>query len=180
MRREVSRDLTDSARDFETIVWPEIKHWCRGGRLVQMEDPAALGLAKDWDTLAGIDAWQVVQDVGIRGIASRVQWSPKPWHSFTVRTVRSSGYTTEMEKRLGALREDAGWLFPALTVQAYLPARGRGPLLYACMARTMDLYTYVENHRPPTRVNPVDGNVFSVLWVDNLRAHGVNVKETTI
>src|SRR5690606_6164676 len=89
VRAEVARDLSRSAAAFRDIVWPEIKQWCRGGEIIPVESVTESGFASALDQLAGIDAWQAVEDIGMRGIASRVQWVAKPYRSFTIRETRT-------------------------------------------------------------------------------------------
>lgn len=119
------------------MVWPTIKGWCRGGELVPVESVTSNDFASQLDMLSGIDAWQVAEGLaGMRGIASRVQYGTS-YDSFTVRTTLPSGADTELQKRQAALADpDAGWLYPALTVQAYVKD---GTLLTAAMVRTKDL-----------------------------------------
>lgn len=171
MLRTVEDDLRASAWAFKQLVWPAISPWCGGGRLEPVELSTAKGLARDFDVLAGIDAWQLCDQRGyMRGIASRVQWPPaglrrngQPWQTFTVRRRRDTGTTTEFEKRLDAIRSrDAGALYPALTVQAYLKS-GRGPLLSAAVMRTRDLYEHIAEHGAPTR-RTTNAEFFYLAW----------------
>lgn len=164
MRPDVARDLGDSAHDFLRVVWPVIKPWCRGGELKPVEAVAPQEFEKQLDTLAGIDAWQVVSGEGIRGISSRIQWPRRVdayarmcgprwpaqmsedgdqwWESFTIRKSRSNGATTEWEKRIRALDDVAsGFIRPSLIVHAYIQRpRRTGDLLYVCMCRADDLF----------------------------------------
>jgi hypothetical protein len=83
---------------------PEVRHWCRSGRLELVESPMAEGLLRDFDTLAGIDAWHIEDDGIVRGIASRVQVGDNDWRTFTVRSRRANGEKTEFEKRMKAYK----------------------------------------------------------------------------
>lgn len=179
MRADVLRDLTRSARDFVEIVWPVIAPVCGGGRLEPVELQHDHRFARDLDVLAGVDAWQVSDGRGIRGIASRVQYG-SAWPSFTIRAARTSGAETELAKRLAALNEDdAGWLLPGLSAHAYLEAEG-GPLLVAYVCETRPLYRYLrDGGRRTRRTNPADGNEFLVVWIDDLRTAGVEVREVS-
>lgn len=138
--------MTQSSFAFQKFVWPVVRHWCRPGRLELVESAEADGLLRDFDTLAGIDAWHVVEDEGIvRGIASRVQAGDIDWRSFTVRCRRLNGEKTEFEKRMKAIKEwRQGVIFPALTVHAYVQDYRNGPLLSVAMVYTVDLYEYLE------------------------------------
>ncbi len=151
MRADVGRDLASSAHDFERVVWPAVGRLFFGeGELIPVETDNGL-LARRWDALAGVDAWQVRDGTGMRGIASRVQWirpGGSPYNTFTVRKSRDSGALTEFEKRLRALDNPAGWLYPVLTIQAYVAEpRGHGALLSAAAAKTADVIQMIRDGR---------------------------------
>ncbi|MGD9749717.1 MAG: hypothetical protein AB7W59_01860 [Acidimicrobiia bacterium] len=148
MNDDFARDLTRSSRAFQDFVWPVVEKVCGGGRLTLVENSTARGLAKEFDTLAGIDAWQLLDDRGfMRGIASRVQEirpGREPYPTFTIRSCRFGGAATEFEKRLSAIRDrDSGALYPALTIQAYVRTWQYGPLLAAGVARTVDIFNHL-------------------------------------
>jgi hypothetical protein len=144
MQLNVANDLSDSAFDFERVVAPAILPLLGGGELVSTESVTAEGFQKDLDTLAGIDGWHLIKGKSlVRGLASRVQWCDKAWKTFTVRLSRDSGAETEFSKRLRAIENpDTGYLYPHLTIQAYIesPRRG-GQLLGAGIVKTKDLIT---------------------------------------
>ncbi len=186
MREDVARDLDDSAYDFLRLVWPAIREACGGGRLVPVESAHA----KELDTLAGVDAWQMIdQDGRMRGIASRVQWIPcwpPPWSlghntgSFTIRTERPNGSTTEFEKRWTALNDpDRGWLMPHLTIQGYCtPPKREGMLLGVSVIKTSDLINYAADvwARTRTQTNPVDNVKFKAFWWDEIQSSNIRIK----
>lgn len=178
MRAEVARDLSDSASDFANTVWPSIKHLFGHGRLLPVESAALEGLARDFDVLAGIDAWHALDSKGVmRGIASRVQWGDN-WRTFTIRRERPNGANTELAKRLYAIdHPQHNWLVPALTVQAYLtyPKPG-GRLIQAGVIRTRDLYEFARaNPCTKPRRNPEDGVWFDWYPWGALKAAGYHV-----
>lgn len=183
MRSDVKRDLSDSAYDFKRLVWPEGRLWIGGGELIHVESVTDSEFAKRLDILAGIDAWQAIQDKGIRGIASRIQWyKDKYYRSLTIRAERKSGAETELPKRLRAIKTGNGWLIPEYTFQGYVIERRKGELIYMCMVRTTDLYKYVDwrirNGKPLKKLfNPLDGNLFHSIWVEDLKAFGIDIKE---
>ena len=188
MRVEVATDLTRSAEAFAFSVWPVIGPMLGGGQLVSVESVAAIDFAKQLDVLAGIDAWQIQSNARLRGLASRVQWvTGNPYNTFTIRKSRTSGATTEYEKRLKAINNPrAGWLFPALTVQAYI-ATGTDRLLSAAGISTCDLFNFIANGTPQDhytiRTNSQDGNEFIVVDWATLRRFDVKVvvaAETTM
>lgn len=188
MRDEVARDLSDSAFDFRRVVWPEIGPWCRGGDLEPVEAVSPGPFEKQLDVLAGIDAWQIVDGAGIRGICSRIQWCkddrnglPSWFETFTIRRSRPSGASTEWEKRTKALNGEGGFIRPALIVHAYLrPPRRQGELNYVCMCFADDLFALAtEEMRGKiwySKVNPTDGVEFAVFDVHRMLEHGVRVK----
>ena len=128
-----------------------------------MESVTAKGFAKQLDILAGIDCWQVVGG-GMRGIASRVQFSGIDYRSFTVRYKRASGVTTEYEKRKLAIYGDRGLLYPYLTVQAYLTKGNE--FMSAGIIKTKDLFDCLDDIKIyETRATKSDGNIFRfVRW----------------
>jgi hypothetical protein len=114
--------LSQSAEAFESIVWPAV---CLhpdigGGELIPVESVTQKRFTQQLDIYGGIDAWQLIQPGGIRGIASRVQWGADR-QTFSIRYQTASGNETEYAKRLRALNDtDAGYLTPHFTVQAYI------------------------------------------------------------
>ena len=141
IRASVARDLSDSAFDMQRLVWPAIASWCGAGEFYPVESKADVSLAQDLDILAGIDGFQKRYKQGvIRGIASRIQWGTKDWGTFTIRLARKSGNDTEVKKRLFALaHRDEGYLYPAITVQAYITERRVGSLVSVAVAHTKEL-----------------------------------------
>jgi len=152
MRANVCTDLNDSSRAFLMAVWPKIKMACGGGDIRPVEILDDIEIAKQLDTLAGIDVWQTKTDIGVRGIASRVQFGDKAWNTFTIRLARESGSATEYEKRLDAI-ETGRFIYPYLTVQAYVTARNNPTLLSCAVCKTKDLYGFVEYRK--TIENPI-------------------------
>lgn len=182
MSGEWRKDLSVSAKAFKHIVWPAIRASCDGGELMPVEAEANEGLKNDLDVLAGIDGFQMVRESGrMRGIASRIQSMEKaktnrPYNSFTLRLERASGTKTEVEKRLEAIAgKDRGWLFPHLTVQAYVSAWD-GDLLSAAVVKTEDLFAYLKvwRHEVKTQYAP-DGNKFLACYWSCMRRRGVRV-----
>lgn len=181
MNDDVSRDMASSSLAFVTHVWPAVAAWCGDGRLEMVEDSTARGLAKEFDTLAGIDAWQLLDDRGyMRGIASRVQAGDRNWRTFTIRSRRHNGSRTEFEKRLESIRDRrAGAIYPALTIQAYVRDFVRGPLLGAAVVRTLDLFEYLDAQIEAGTVetNSTTNADFYVLRWPTMVDFGVQVRE---
>ena len=140
-------DLSWSAKVFVGLVWPILEVQI-GGRLIIVETSTKIDMATALDVKAGIDAWHVLDGYGVRGIASRVQICPpiyKPYNTFTVRKSRDSGTETEYTKRLRAIRTNDGWLYPHLTVQAYVTSEQEGQLLSFAVAQTKSLIEHIES-----------------------------------
>lgn len=185
MRLDVARDLSASASDFSRVVWPAIAHACGGGEIEPVESVTAQGIAKSLDVLSGIDAWQIIGSVGIRGIASRVQWGTKDWGTFTVRYSRPNGTKTEWHKiQEVANLTERGFIRCHLVVQAYLYGkRGeRCDLIAAHIIQAPDLYRLCQNNLEGEawyKKQVEGGEEMAVFKVDKLRAHGARVKTIT-
>ena len=75
--QHILNGLSNSASDFVNIVWPSISsaEGIGGGQIIPVEAVSSNEFASELDVLAGVDAWQIVENnKGVRGIASRVQW----------------------------------------------------------------------------------------------------------
>jgi hypothetical protein len=135
-------NLTKSARDFIKLVWPTIRQYFNNCKIRHMETVTTVTFCRELDQEAGIDAWTLDTERGMRGIASRVQWNIN-YRTFTIRKERESGAKTEFEKRLYAIRND--WLYPFYTVQAYISiAENKRELLSVAWCKTKDLIEYIE------------------------------------
>jgi hypothetical protein len=196
LRDDVRRDLSDSAYDFMRLVWPhpEMQRMLGGGRLEPVESTTSRRrIDHDLDTLAGIDAWHMLDTRGaMRSIASRVQWclcnlcrpdkarsrKHENWRTFTIRKSRPKGTPTEYEKRLYALdHRQQGWLLPALTIQAYVTKKRVGYLLGAAIVHTSALFEYARDHPRPLRYAGNGGEGFMPYAWDELLKAGISVGE---
>ncbi|HEU5379371.1 MAG TPA: hypothetical protein VFV38_28445 [Ktedonobacteraceae bacterium] len=152
LRADVRRDREQSRADFVRIVWPLVRDQCRelrGSTLRMVEGLPQNPIADDLDIDAGIDAYQRTP-WGLRGMSSRVQWW-KNYQTFTVRSQRANGSRTEYGKRLATIRRlNEGFLYPYWTIQAYLERPG-GKLLAVAVARTVELYGYIEQRKQSGR-----------------------------
>lgn len=171
MREDVLRQLSQSAAAFRNHIWPIIGPRVGGGELIHVEAVTEKGFKNDLDSLAGIDAWQVIHDLGIRGIASRVQPTDllnngKTWETFTIRSKVVSGHETEYAKRLRAV-EHPGWglLCPHLTIHSYMTSNWDKPLAIAAI-RTRDLILFVKDHNDKVCEKAVTGgnHMLTVKW----------------
>lgn len=187
--KDIAGRLEDSARDFQRLVWPRIKSSLGGGELVPVELLTNEDMNKRFDALAGVDAWQIHTERGMRGIASRVQWG-KDWSTFTIRYSTKYGNRTEYQKRMDALSTpEQHWLVPYVTIQAYVTKDHLMLLSYA-MIRTVDLFEEVSRIMEIVRIpwaqarpkgwngpyrqrTPSDGNTFIVAswdWLETTDA----------
>ena len=189
MRSDVRRDLSWSAAAFLSLVWPVVSKGCGGGELVPVENATDDDMAAQLDMLAGIDAWQMHSEKGLRGIASRVQ-EGKAWDTFTIRYARANGQETEYAKRIRALDEvEQGWLYPHLTIQAYVNDE-HSELLSCAVVRTCDLFRAAQHaeaegipdareifdHGHTIYLNRAyDNNEFIVVPWDMLQTNGVKI-----
>jgi hypothetical protein len=165
MNSDVRANMAWSAALFAAQVWPLCRDHVLGGELMQMEGRADAELARILDSMAGIDGWQI-GTCGVRGIASRIQVG-KNWRSFTIRLSVNSGARTEYEKRLAAIESCDGWMYPALTIQAYSQSRA-GPIIEAGIAYTRDVIGYISAGYHYTK--PVHNATFAVCdWATMLQ-----------
>ena len=178
---DVAHDLSDSQYEFHRVVWPALGARCGGGRIISTEG-VRRDLERELDVLGGVDAFQVVQGEAMRGISSRVQWHAPPmpdeYMTFTIRKRRRSGAPTEYSKRLRALENPGGWLFPHLTTHAYVayPRLG-GPLLSAAVATTRDVMRMIRDGCEGFhyRIQEVFNAEFYVVRWWEMRAFGLEV-----
>ena len=174
MNIHVKRALSQSAEDFRSIVWPSIAPHIGGGELQPVESVTAEGFTKILDTLSGIDAWQVIDGQGVRGIASRVQRDKDDWGTFTIRlkTQRGSSETEFAKIERITRRCKLGFLHAGLVVQAYLRANlrmRRDPCAY--VIRAHEFYPLVNAETRGTKLRP--GQVSSgKLWYEQSCGHG--------
>ena len=177
-----ARDLGDSAHDFTHIVWPQLKAvgWLTG-IMMPVEAVTDDAMKEYLDRLAGIDLWVINDDKGITGLASRIQWGARAWNSFTVRRTRVTGAATEWEKRRTAMASQGQYIYPYWSCQAYITVRpnrvnGRlascGQLLSMGLARTEDIFDYLEHAQVAHRETHSDGNTFFVAWWNQMQGAG--------
>jgi len=182
MRTKVANQLRASSSDFINVVWPAIQDQLGGGFLEPVESVTETAFTKTLDILSGIDAWQVINDVGVRGIASRVQWG-NDWRTFTVRKELWSGAETEWHKiqRAQSLM-DRGFIRAHLIVQAYLngPPGSNSDLISAYIVRAPDMYRFCNEESEGLVWYPqavTGGNTMAVFHVDRLKQAGCDVRE---
>ncbi len=173
MSYDVAQDMKWSAKLFCEQIWPLIRPYVDGGDLLKMEGRPDIQLANELDMKAGIDGWHI-NGKGMRGIASRVQEASCPWNTFTVRMSRDSGATTEFEKRKIALEDiERGWIYPAITVQAYVATK-EGPILSCGIAKTSDIIAFVTNDLH--YIKSTSNAQFAVCNWEKMQSQGYKVK----
>ncbi|MCF1432211.1 MAG: hypothetical protein LPH20_15630, partial [Shewanella sp.] len=127
-----------------------------GGELMMVEGNADKAMQSALDMQAGIDAWHINHEYGMRGIGSRIQWVYKSYDTFTYRLERASGAMTENEKRRRAIIEGGGWVYPHLTVHAYIEnPRRMGALISFAVAKTTDIIDYIERFKDSIQIQTV-------------------------
>jgi hypothetical protein len=162
-------DLSWSQKAFIDLVWPRLSPLIGKGTLKSVELYSEKGFAKELDALAGVDAWQVIDNKGIRPLASRVQIIKKgykPYNTYSIRKERTkSRARTEYEKLIMAyiLQPDKGWLAPTLTCQSYIN-KAKDTLLSSSIIKTKDLITYVYNHPENCLSKQSDNKFIAVKW----------------
>ena len=166
------KDFKDANADFagfKTELMSHIK-----GDLVNIETNDSQ-LANMFDQYSGVDAFQIINKQ-LRGVAIRVQWG-NAWNTFTIRFKRSSGTKTEYQKRCEAIFTDVGYLYPYLTIQAYLDTRGEATRILSCCAiKTKDLYQYLAINMANVRKRKCpEGNEFLYVGFDELKRHTKNI-----
>jgi hypothetical protein len=155
---DVLAEVQRSAEALRRLVWPMIAERVGGGDLLPVEGVPDDLMRKSLDTIAGVDALQILGDgSGMRAIGSRVQGTKRglqPFNTFTVRYDLPSQSKTEWQKRREALADPSlGLLYPALTVQAYCeePGPSGAPferVLTAAVVHTNDLIRVAQKYEP--------------------------------
>jgi len=153
------------------------------GQVIPVEAVTADEMRRYLDTLAGIDLWLIEERKGISGLASRVQWGPSAYNSFTIRETRYTGAETELSKRLRAIRSGGRYIYPYWTCQAYITDRpirengrlkSQGKLLSVGVALTEDICTLIIHGQCERRTNP-DGNTFAAVFWETMKEYGYEI-----
>lgn len=146
-----------SSHTFQHVVWPAISDIFGGAQIIPVETVTDSEMTRMLDVYAGVDMWMVLGDL-MYPVASRVQYGPTAWDTFTVRYSLASGNRTEYQKRRESI--DRGSLYPRITMQAYVHD---DRLLSVGWIRTDTLINLCERHMAQIRTAP-GGNQF--IWVD--------------
>ena len=164
--------MNDSHRQMIDLVMPRMLPLIGGGNIYAVETIVDNEFASRLDMECGVDLWQRLPDGGHRPIASRVQWGERAWDTFTIRRGRPSGKPTEYHKLKRAISNGWGYLYPAITVHAYIDGTRENPgeVLSAGAARTPDVMAICDEPGCEIRTNGADGTEFMVVPWDTLRA----------
>lgn len=144
--------------------------------IVSIEDIEKVGILKMLDRQSGIDAFQISKD-GIRGLGLRIQnINQHNFDTFTIRYSRKNNTTTEYEKRKKAIEDqkEKGFLYPFLTVQAYVDYDTK-EVLKISIVKTESLYNYIDENldmilkKQKRTVN--DGNELIYVNFDQLKKY---------
>jgi len=114
------------------------------------------------DQHSGIDYIRE-NEIGLQGIASRVQWG-KAWDTFSIRTKRRTGAETEFEKRKKQIKHN--YFYPFFTLQAYFDNRSDNNLLSVGIIKTTELYNIIENRPDLVHQTKSDNEFIFVRWRD--------------
>ncbi|MEA3442544.1 MAG: hypothetical protein U9R04_03520 [Chloroflexota bacterium] len=176
-----NKDLSDSAHDFIHIVCPKLREvGFLSGQVIPVEAVTADDMRRYLDMLAGIDLWVIEEKMGITGLASRIQWGPSAYDSFTIRETRHTGVETELSKRLRAIHSGGRYLYPYWSCQAYVTKRptrengylkSQGEVLSVGVASTKDICTLIIHGQYKRRLNP-DGNTFAAVFWEAMKRDG--------
>ncbi len=119
------------------------------------------------DKVSGVD-YVVKNNNDVFGIAMRIQEiapTSSSYDSFTIRSTRSSGNTTEFVKRINSIH--SGSFYPAYTIQAYVQD---GEILSAACVNTKNLYEFIKLHSYMIKKRWSDNEFLIVKWSDLLYA----------
>lgn len=167
-----TKDFADANADFSRFKAELLSHIKGDLRDVEMDNSP---IAKMFDAYCGVDSFQII-DNQVRGVAIRVQWKVN-YKTFTIRYKRANSTKTEYEKRAEAILGDRGFIYPYLTIQAYLDKRGDAQsVLSCCIVKTYDLYHYIFKNFPrlKTRKCP-EGNEFLFISFSELKKSGIKI-----
>jgi hypothetical protein len=164
--------LNKSSADFLRLVWPAVG--ARFGDPIPVESVSESSFAKELDARAGIDVWLIGMDGHMRGLASRVQWTDRPYDTFTVRVRSPRGRPTEYHKRKAEIEAIVPAIRPYYFCHAYV-STDRTRLLSAAIARMSDVIAAVDNRVGRLMPANRDGSQgWAVPW-DALRSAGSQV-----
>lgn len=154
-------DLSDSVKALDKIKDTILPKLIKGKiHSIENQNNAILLLM---DTKSGIDYIRE-NEIGLQGIAARVQWCNKSYDTFTIRKIRHTGSETEYEKRIKQI--DEGYFYPYFTLQSYFDNRIDNNILSIAVIKTVDLYDFIKNNPKKVYENKSDNEFIYVKWSD--------------
>lgn len=159
-------DSNNSNGSFNGVV----KYLNLPGQIISLEPQTGQYTSKSeaWlDQYAGVDWLYKLPSNQLVGVAVRIQSvnvGNTPYNSFTVRSERHTGTTTELAKRSEAIKD--GYLYPYYTVQCYVCSNDPTKVLSAAIIKTSDLYAYMvsPDTKHEVKTNHSDNNFKVVYW----------------
>jgi hypothetical protein len=168
-QEKVKKDIKDTVRAIRSIenhVIPKLI----SGTIIEVESEKD-ELKKTLDVKSGIDYFREDQ-YGLQGIASRVQFGYIK-NTFTIRTERESGNTTELEKRIYAIIYR--YLYPEFTWQAYFDNSTDLKLYSIAIIKTIDLFGYYLTHPKEFKENESNAKFIYIEW-ERLKEKNLRIK----
>ena len=142
-------DAERSIRAFDKFTRHALNRHFGGNKLIRSFEGSQDPVERELDLKHSIDGVIVTADDWAHYFASRVQFG-KYYGTFTVRGYRPTGTPTEIHK----LRREEG-AKPEFHVQTYVDGDGRGAVVG--IAETVEIYQYIDRHKPAMRFNHRDG-----------------------
>lgn len=156
------KDSKDSIKAFYAIEHTVIPNLI-SGRLLNIEQNENEILLQ-MDVKSGIDLVRI-DSTGLQGVAWRAQWCGHySFDTFTIRSKRCTGASTELEKRLEQIEK--GYFYPAFTIQAYFDNRNENNCNSAAIIRTKDLYWHILNKPEIFESRHSNNEFLFVHWYD--------------
>lgn len=117
------------------------------------------------DRFCGIDAF-IQDEIGVFGIAARIQAiepDKKSFDTFTIRSQRSSGVKTEYQKRVESISNN--YFYPTYTIQGFVK-KDTQDIISCAAIKTIDLYDFIKQHSYKVKENWSENKFMCVLWSD--------------
>lgn len=163
------KDLKDSNKAIMSIA-DDILPLLISGKIHSIENSKNKMLLM-LDQCSGIDLIRQNKK-GLQGIAVRVQFK-SDFRTFTIRSSRHTGTTTELEKRIQQINE--GYFYPTYTIQAYFNNRQDLKLNSIAIIETKQLYEFILNNSQFVHTRQSD-NVFVYTYWRDLHQKGCSIK----
>lgn len=142
-------DAVRSIRAFDKFSRHALNRHFGGNALIRSFEGSDNPAEQNLDMNHGIDGVVVTADGWTHNFASRCSFV-QGFNTFTVRGYRPTGTPTEFDK-IGRVEEEK----PEFTAQCYVDSDGRGAVVG--IAETVEIYQYIDRHKPAMRFNHRDG-----------------------